>query len=73
MSAFIRYLPAAAELLPWLINLATWLLARAFNMPEPLVQAAGVFVYLRVQAFENGVGKSLCPRRMMRRLSALLR
>jgi hypothetical protein len=62
--------------LPWLTNLATWLttwlLARAFNMPEPLVQATGIFVYLRVQAFEHGVGRSLCPkvlaRRLMRRL-----
>jgi hypothetical protein len=23
MSAFVRYLPAAAELLPWMLNLAT--------------------------------------------------
>ena len=36
MSAFVRYLPAAAELLPWLLNLAPWLVARGLNMPEPL-------------------------------------
>ena len=71
MSAFVRYLPAAAELLPWLLNLATWLLARSLNMPEPLVQATGLFVFVRVQAFENNVLKALCPRRLMRRLLAL--
>ena len=35
MSAFIRCLPAAAALLPWVVSLATWLLARALNMPHP--------------------------------------
>ena len=68
MNAFVRYLPAAAELLPWLLNLATWLLARSLNMPEPLVHAAGLFVFVRVQAFENSFLKALCPRRLMRRL-----
>jgi hypothetical protein len=72
MSAFIRYLPAAALFLPWLIELATWLVARALNMPAPLVQAAGLFMFLRVQAFENRIGKSLCPIRLWRRLCALL-
>ena len=43
MSAFVRYLPAAAELLPWSLNLATWLVARSLNMPEPLVHATGLF------------------------------
>jgi hypothetical protein len=73
MSAFIRYLPAAALLLPWLIDLATWLVARSLNMPAPLVEAAGVFMFLRVQAFENSVGRSLCPIRLWRRLRAFLR
>jgi len=71
MSAFIRYLPAATELVPWLASLATWLIARALNMPAPLVQAAGIFVLLRIQAFENSVGKSLCQIRLWRRLRAL--
>jgi hypothetical protein len=73
MSAFIRYLPAAAPLLlPWLIHLATWLVARALNMPAPLVEAAGIFVFLKAQAFENRIGRSLCPIRLWRRLWALL-
>ena len=71
MTAFIRYLPAAALLLPWLIDLATWMVARALNMPAPLVEAAGIFVFLKAQAFENRIGKSLCPIRLWRRLSAL--
>jgi hypothetical protein len=71
MSAFVRYLPAAAELLPWLLNLATWLLARSLNMPEPLVHATGLFVFVQVRAFENSFLKALCPKRLMRRLLAL--
>ena len=59
MSALIRYLPTAALLLPWLIELATWLVARSLNMPPSLVEAAGIFVFLKAQAFENYIGKSL--------------
>jgi hypothetical protein len=70
MSAFIRHLPAAALLWPWLIDLATWLVARSLNMPVPLVEAAGIFVFLKAQAFENRIGKSLCPIRLWRRLRA---
>jgi hypothetical protein len=73
MSAFIRYLPATAELLPWAVSLATWLVARALNMPAPLVQATGMFLFLRIQAFENSIGKSLCPIRLWRRLRSFLR
>ena len=68
MSAFIRYLPAAALVLPWLMELATWLVARSLNMPAPLVEAAGIFVFLKAQAIENWIGKSLCPVRLWRRL-----
>jgi hypothetical protein len=73
MSAFVRYLPAAAELLPWSLNLATWLVARSLNMPEPLVHATGLFVFVRVQTFENRFLGALCPKRLMRRLLALRR
>jgi hypothetical protein len=73
MSAFARCLPAAAELLPGMLNLATWLLARCLDMPEPLVHAAGLFVFVRVQDFENSVLKALCPKRLMRHLLALCR
>jgi hypothetical protein len=71
MSAFVRYLPAAAELLPWLLNLATWFLARALNMPQPLVHATSLFVFMQAQAFENSFLKALCPKRLKRRLLAL--
>ena len=73
MSAFVRYLPAAAELLPWMLNLATWMLARSLNMPESLVHATALFVFMRVQAFEDRFLKALCPKRLMRRLLALCR
>jgi hypothetical protein len=48
-------------------------LARVLNMPQPLVHAAGLFVFLQVQAFENSVLKALCPKRLMRRLLASCR
>jgi hypothetical protein len=73
MSAFVRYLPAAAELLPWLLNLTMWLVARSLNVPEPLVHATGLFVFVRVQAFENSFLKALCPKRLMRRVLTLRR
>jgi hypothetical protein len=65
---FVRAL--AAGLAPWLLKLATWLLARSLNMPEPLVHSTGVFVFARVQAVENSFAKSLCPIRLARRLLA---
>ena len=61
-----------AALIALAARLATWLLARSLNMPEPLVQAAGLFVFVQVQAFETSVGKSLCPVRLARRLRAWL-
>jgi hypothetical protein len=56
--------------LSWLLHLATRLLARSLNMPEPLVYDTGVFVFARVQAVENSVGRTLCPIRMWRVLLA---
>jgi hypothetical protein len=64
---------ALAGLIPLATRLGTWLMARALNMPEPLVHATGMFVVLQVQAFENGVGRSLCPFRLARRLRSLFR
>ena len=64
-------LPAGA--MPWMLNLATRLLARFLNMPEPLVHTTGVVVFAHVQAVENSIGKTLCPIRMLRRLQFLLR
>ena len=61
-----------AAVVPWVVNLATWLLARTLNMPQPLVHDTGVFVFVRVQTIENRVGKALCPTRLLRRLRSLL-
>ncbi len=49
----------AASMVPWLLNLATRLLARILNMPEPLVHNTGVFVFVHVQAVETSVGNRL--------------
>jgi hypothetical protein len=61
-----------AAVVPWVVNLATWLLARSLNMPQPLVHDTGAFVFAQVQTIENRVGKALCPTRLMRRLRSLL-
>jgi hypothetical protein len=37
-------------------------------MPEPLVHHTGIFVFAHVQAVENSVGKTLCPKRLLRQL-----
>jgi hypothetical protein len=59
----------SATAIPWMLNLATWLLARSLNMPEPAVHDTGVFVFAQVQTIENRVGKALC---LMRQLRSLL-
>jgi hypothetical protein len=69
MLSLFRFVAAA---IPWTLNLATWLLARALNMPEPVVHGTGVFVFVQVQTIENRVGKALSPMRLMRRLRSLL-
>ena len=57
-----------ASVLPWMLNLATRILARSLNMPEPLVHHTGVFVFAHVQAVENRVGQTLSPSRLRRQL-----
>ena len=61
-------IPLAAGVIPWMLNLATRLLARILNMPEPMVRHTGVFVFAQVQTFENSVGRSLCPTPLLRQL-----
>ncbi|KRQ99574.1 hypothetical protein [Bradyrhizobium valentinum] len=61
-----------ATVVPWVVNLATWLLARSLNMPQPLVHDTTVFVFVQVQTIENRVGKALCPTRLVRQLRSLL-
>jgi hypothetical protein len=62
-----------AAILPWLVSLGIWMLARSFNMPEPLVHSAGVLLFAQVQAAETRAAKSLCPFRLLRQLRAWLR
>jgi hypothetical protein len=62
----------AAAAIPWTLNLATWLLARSLNLPEPVVHDTGAFVFAQVQTIESRVGKALCPMRLMRQLRSLL-
>ncbi len=59
---------SSASVLPWMLNLATRIRARSLNMPEPLVHHTGIFVFAHVQAVENSVGKTLCPKRLLRLL-----
>ena len=62
-----------AVLIPRLLNLATWALARCLNMPEPLVHDTGIFVVAQVQTIENSVGGALCPKRLLRQLRSWFR
>jgi hypothetical protein len=64
---------SSAALLPWMLNLAIRLLARSFNMPEPLLHTTGVFVFAHVQTIEDRVGKTLCPFRLLRQLRSWFR
>ena len=66
-------LSSAAALLPWMLNLATRLLARSLNMPEPLLHTTGVFVFAHVQTIENSVGKTLCPVRLLHQFRSWFR
>ena len=54
--------------LPWLLNLATRMLACSLQMPEPLVHNTGIFVFAHVQAVETRAAKTLCPVRLLRQL-----
>ena len=73
MSTFSRLSPfSPAGLMRWMLNLATRMLARSLNMPEPLVHSTGVFVFAQVQAVETRAVKTLCPVRLLRQLQAVL-
>ena len=64
---------STAAMLPWLLDLATRLLARSLNMPEPLLHNTGVFVFAQVQEIENSVGRRFCPIGLWRLLKARFR
>jgi len=69
MLSLFRFL---AAMIPWMLNLATWLLARSLNMPEPVVRDTGVFVFVQVQTIENRLFATLCPKWLARQLRSLL-
>ena len=60
-----------AAVIPWALRFGTWALARSLCLPEPVVHDTGLFVLAQVQSFENKVGRSLCPLRLLRRIRAL--
>jgi hypothetical protein len=49
----------AAGMIAWMLNLATRLLARILNVPEPVVHNTGVFMFVQVQAVETSLGNRL--------------
>ena len=61
-----------AVTIPWMLNLAIWMLARSLQLPEPLVHDTGAFVFAQMQAVENRIGKALCPKRLARLLQSLI-
>ena len=61
---------AASDAAAWMQDLAIRLLARALNMPEPLVHTTGVYVFAQVQAAEHRAVKTLCPFTLLRRALA---
>lgn len=63
----------ADSLLPWAMKLATRMLARSLNVPEPLADSTGDYVIARVLAFEHSVGRSLCAVRLVGLLRAFWR
>jgi len=65
--------PSTTGMIPRMLNLATMLLARLLNMPEPLLHSTGVFVFTHVQAVETNVGKTLRPTRLLRQFRTRLR
>ncbi len=63
----------STAIVQWLIGLATWVVARSLNMPEPLVHSTGVLVFAHVQAIETRAARTLCPISLLRQLRSLLR
>jgi hypothetical protein len=63
--------PAAVA--EWIVAIASRLLARSLNMPEPLVHSTGAYVYAQVAAAETRAARTLCPINLARRLRAWFR
>jgi hypothetical protein len=65
-------LPPAA-IAEWALNMATCLVARSLNLPQPLVRSTGAYVYAQVAAAETRAARTLCPVALARRLHAWFR
>ncbi|WP_316175764.1 MULTISPECIES: hypothetical protein [unclassified Bradyrhizobium] len=68
----LETLPFAAAS-QWLAGLATSLLARSLNMPEPLLYVTGSLVFAQVYAIETRAARSLRPARLRHQLLAWFR
>ena len=74
MLSFVRaFAVSLAVLAPLAMKLATWMVARSLNMPQPIVHDTGEFVVAQVTAVEMRVGKALCPVRLLRQLRTWFR
>jgi hypothetical protein len=62
-----------AAIAAWIVAIATRLLARSLNMPEPLLHSTGAYVFAQVAAAETRAAKTLCPVALTRRLGAWFR
>lgn len=59
--------PAAVAV--WILAIASRSLACSLNMPEPLLQSTGVYVYAQLAAAESRrPARNLCPISLVRRL-----
>jgi len=59
-----------AAIVHWTLNMATWLVARSLNMPEPMLHSTGAYVYAQAAAAETRAARTLCPLALVRRLCA---
>ena len=57
-----------SAIIPWMLNLAIWMLARSLNVPQPLLHTTGALVFAHVQAVETRAARKLCPLRLLRQL-----
>jgi hypothetical protein len=64
---------STAGVASWMLHLAARMLARALNMPEPLLRTTGVLMFAQVQAVETKAAKRLCPVRLLRQFQSWLR
>jgi hypothetical protein len=54
------------RLIPWVLKLASRMLARGLDVPEPMLHHTGMFVFARVAAFEGSIGRSLGAGNLLR-------